>query len=141
MNKNALIGFENILTDTLELHGWEIPNPVIKYTVNLLAEKIDKNPWQPEPSFAERYMKIKSVTEAQDLGDTCFFTRAIFPELGNRRGINSSYYVDMGQGCYSYVLRIMPDPAIKQIRDHFEFLAEVVFTSVRSNGQFRSMWE
>lgn len=141
MNKVALKGFEDILTETLEIQGWEIPNPVVGYTVNLLAAKLDKNPWQPEPSFAERYMTIKSVIDAQDLGDTCFFARAVFPELGNRRGISSSYYVDMGQGCYSYVLRVMPDPAVKQMRDHFEFLAEAVWTSVRSFGQFRPLWD
>lgn len=141
MNNVAINGFRNILVETLELQGWEIPNPVVDYTVNLLANKLDKNPWQPEPSYAERYMTIKNVFEAQDLGDTCFFTRAVFPELGSRRGINSSYYVDMGQGCYSYVLRIQPDPAIKQLRDHFEFLSEVVWTAVREYGQFRPLWE
>ena len=140
MNKNALQGFEDILKETLELQGWEIPNPVVDYTVHLLAERIDKNPWQPEPSFAERYMTIRSVFDAQDLGDTCFFTRAVFPELGSRRGINSSYYVGIGQGCYSYVLRMTPDPAIKQMRDNFEFLAEVVWTSVREFGHFRPLW-
>ena len=141
MNKTALKGFEDILKETLETQGWEIPNPVVDYTVNLLAERIDKNPWQPEPSFAERYMTIKSVLDAQSLGDTCFFTRAVFPELGQRRGINSSYYVDMGQGCYTYVLRVVPDPAVKQMRDHFEFLAEVVWTAVREYGKFRPLWD
>ena len=141
MNKTALKGFEDILTDTLKLQGWEIPNPVISYTVNILADKIDKNPWQPEPSYAERYMTIKSIVDAQELADTCFFTRAVFPELGSRRGITSSYYVSIGQGCYSYVYRICPDPAIKQMRDHFEFLAEVVWTSVREFGHFRPLWD
>lgn len=141
MNKIAITGFKDILTETLELQGWEIPNPVVDYTVNLLANKLDKNPWQPEPSYAERYMTIKTVSDAQDLGDTCFFTRAVFPELGSRRGINSSYYVDIGQGCYSYVLKVKPDPAIKQIRDHFEFLSEVVWTAIREHGHFRPLWE
>ena len=141
MNPSALKGFEDILNETLELQGWELPNPVVGYTVNLLAERIDRNPWQPEPSFAERYMTIKSVSDARDLGDTCFFTRAVFPELGSRRGITSSYYVDIGQGCYSYVIKSQPDPAIKQMRDHFEFLAEVVWTAVRAHGHFRSLWD
>lgn len=141
MNKSALVGFEDILHETLELQGWEVPNPVVVYTTNLLAEKLDKNPWLPEPSFAERYMTLKNVSDAQDLGDTCFFTRAVFPELGNRRGINSSYYVTIGQGCYDQVLRIIPDPALRQMRDHFEFLAEVVWTSVRAYGQFRPLWD
>lgn len=140
MNKSALIGFKDILNETLETNGWELPNPVVEYTVNLLVEKIDKNPWLPEPSFAERYMTLKSAVEAQDLGDTCFFTRAIFPELGNRHGIASSYYVSIGQGCYSYAYKIVPDPAVKHMRDHFEFLAEVVWTSIRAYGYFRPLW-
>lgn len=141
MNKSALVGFEDILNETLEIQGWEVPTPVVKYTINLLADKIDKNPWQPEPSFAERYMTLKSVTDAQELGDTCFFTRAVFPELGQHRGINSSYYVEIGQGCYNYVLKVSPNPALKHMRDHFEFLAEVVWTSVRAYGQFRPLWD
>lgn len=140
MNHCALKGFEDILTETLELQGWEIPNPVVEYTVRLLAEKIDQNPWQPQPSFAERYMTIRSVADAQLLGDTCFFTRALFPEIGIRRGINSSYYVDMGQGCYAYVIKNKPNKALKQMHDHFEFLAEVVWTSIRAHGHFRSLW-
>lgn len=140
-NPSALTGFKNILSETLELQGWEMPSPVVSYTVNILAEKIDKNPWIPEPSFASRYLTLNSVFDAQDLGDTCFFTRAVFPELGSRHGINSSYYVDMGQGCYDYVLRINPDPAIKQMRDHFEFIAEVVWTAVRAHGHFRPLWD
>ncbi len=140
LNRSAINGFRNILSDTLELQGWEMPSPVVSYTVNLLAEKMDKNPWQPEPSFAERYLTLRSVFDAQELGDTCFFARAVFPELGSRRGISSSYYVDMGQGCYDYVLRIHPDPAVKQMRDHFEFIAEVVWTAVRAHGGFRPLW-
>lgn len=141
MNKTALKGFEDILKETLEYQGWVVPNPVVDYTVQLLADKLDKNPWQPTPSFAERYMSIKNIFDAQELGDTCFFVRAIFPELGNRRGISSSYYVDMGQGCYSYFLKMCPDPAVKQMRDNFEFLAEIVWTSVREFGHFRPLWD
>lgn len=141
MNKIAFNEFEKILNETLEIQGWDVPQPIVTYTVNLLADRLDKNPWEPHPSFAERYMNIRTIFDAQELGDTCFFTRAVFPELGSRRGINSSYYVDIGKGCYSYILKIMPDPAIKQMRDHFEFIAEVVWTSIRAHGQFRALWE
>ena len=141
MNKVALTGFKDILSETLEIQGWEIPNPVVDYTVNILANKLDKNPWEPQPSFAVQYLTLSSVFQAQELGDTCFFARSVFPEYGNRRGISSSYYVDMGQGCYSYVLRVNQDPAIKQLRDHFEFLSEVVWTAVREFGHFRPLWE
>jgi hypothetical protein len=141
MNKTALVGFEHILSETLELQGWTMPNPVVQYTVQVLAEKIDKNPWEPTPSFAQRYMTIRNAADAQDLADTCFFTRAVFPEFGSQRGINSSYYVDMGQGCYHYVYTVNANPAIKQMRDHFEFIAEIVWTAVRAHGHFRPLWD
>ena len=79
MNKTALKGFEDILTDTLKLQGWEMPNPVVDYTVNLLADKLDKNPWLPEPSFAERYLTIKSVFDAQDLELYSYYTITFVP--------------------------------------------------------------
>lgn len=141
MNHYAISGFDDILNDTLKLQGWDIPEPVVNYTVKLLSERIDKNPWQPEPSFAERYLSLKTLAEAQELGDTCFFARAVFPELGSRRGISSSYYVDLGQGCYARVIKTVPNVALKQMHDHFEFLAEIVWTAIRAHGQFRSLWE
>lgn len=137
----AINGIRKILEDTNDLHGWNIPTPVLDYTSRLLAERIDRNPWQPEPSYAERYMSITKPTEALELGDTCWFTRAVFPELGSRRGINSSYYVQLGQGCYSMALQYNKYPAVRALHDHFEFLAECTYTAIRHYGEFRSMWD
>lgn len=134
-------GIGDILRECIDTHGWTIPEHVIAYTTRLLAERIDKNPWQPEPSYAERYMSIKKPCEALDLGDTCWFTRAVFPELGRRRGINSSYYVQLGQGCYNMALQYSKYPAVQCLHDNFEFLAEVAYTAIRHHGEFRSMWD
>ena len=134
-------GIKDILTKTYELHGWTIPKHVVDYQARLLAEKIDKNPWQPEPSYAERYMTIRTPTEALALGNTCWFTRAVFPELGTNRGINTSYYVDMGMGCYELVLRYSEYPAVRLLHKNFEFLAEAAYTAIRCYGDFRSMWD
>jgi len=38
------------------------------------------------------------------------------------------------------VLKHTDMPHIRAIRDNFEFLSEVVYTSIRLNGEFRSMW-
>ena len=133
---------ESILRECLERQGWAMPEPVVKRTVDILVNKIDKNPWQPEPSYAEVYLTIKSPQALLTLGDTCFFTRAVFPELGSNRGINSNYYVQLGQSCYDRVLKhTIPNPTLEQLRDHFEFLAEIVYTAIWSKGDFRSMWE
>ncbi len=132
---------KSILEETYSLHGWNIPKHIVNYQTDILASKIDKNPWQPEPSYAERYMAIRTSQQALDLADTCWFTRSVFPELGAHRGINSSYYVDMGLACYALAQRTSPSPTLELMAKHFEFLAECAYTAIRHYGDFRSMWD
>lgn len=140
-NSLAVKGFRTLLEETNELHGWTIPDFVIDYEARLLAEKIDKVPWQPEPSYAERYMQLKNPRQALALANTCWFTRAVFPELGTRRGLTSSYYTQLGSSCYEMVLRHSEFPAVRALSRHFEFLAETAYTAIRHHGDFRSMWD
>lgn len=139
-NQVAAQGIRDILKETVDRHGWCIPLPVFDYTVSILAEKVSQVPFTPEPSYAERYMMIKTPSEALAFGNTCFFTRGVFPDLMTNRGLNSDYFVSLGQGSYTMVLKHSQLPHVKVLRDHFEFLAEVVYTAVRLNGEFRSMW-
>lgn len=130
-----------ILTDTNDLHGWHIPNHIIEYESRVLAERLEQPHWRPEPSFAERYMQIRTPEQALALGNVCWFTRSVFPELLSRRGISEQYFVDMGQSCYDRVLRDCDSMTIKTMRDHFEFLCECTYTAIRHYGEFRSMWD
>lgn len=134
-------GIKDILVETNERHGWNIPDYVIDYESRILAAKIDKNPWQPEPSYAERFMTLRTPTEALDLANTCWFTRAVFPELKSRHGIKSSYYVQLGSSCYELVLKHSDMPAVRVLHRNFEFLAECTYTAIRHYGEFRSMWD
>jgi hypothetical protein len=136
--KNAI---RELLISTNQAQGWEIPAMVIDLEADILASKIDKNPWQPEPSYAERFMTINRVRDYLDLGNTCWFTRAVFPELGARHGITASYYVQMGESCYEQVLRRASIPALELMTKNFEFLAETAYTAIRCYGDFRSMWD
>lgn len=141
MTNAATTGIRAILEETYQSQGWTIPLDIVSYQTRLLSERIDRKNWQPEPSYAQRYMTIKTPKEALELAETCWFTRAVFPELGSRRGINSSYYVDMGQGCYELVLRYNDAPTVRTMHRHFEFLAEAAYTAIRHYGEFRSMWD
>lgn len=133
--------FHKLLTECLERQGWLLPKPTADYATQILVDKLDKNPWIPEPSYAEAYMTINTPLALVALGDTCWFTRAVFPELGERRGVNSSYYVDLGTSCYARARRQVSNPTLCQMEQHFEFLAEVAHTAIWSKGDFRSMWE
>ena len=140
-SKNIEHAFNTLMTDTLNLQGWNIPARVQQHMIQILVNKIDQNPWQPQPSYAEQYMMVQSVEAIMALGDTCWFTRAVFPEIGAKRGISSSYYTDLGQGCYDRVLaKTEYNASIQQLRDHFDFLAEVAWTVIHSQGDFREMW-
>lgn len=141
MNQTAYQGLRDILEETYENQGWQIPKAVIDYQCQILAAMIDRNPWQPEPSYAERYLTIRNSQEAVNLGNVCWFTRAVFPELGTRRGITARYYVDLGQGCYERALAAQNTPVLKIMCEHFEFLAECAYTAIRWNQGFREMWD
>jgi hypothetical protein len=141
LSTTAGIGLRAILKETNELHGWLIPDYVVDYEARVLASKIDRNPWQPEPSYAERYMTLRTPAEALELANTCWFTRAVFPELKSRHGIQSSYYVQLGMSCYEMVLQHTDTPAVRALSKNFEFLAETTYTAIRNFGDFRMMWD
>ena len=132
---------ECILRECAERQGWELPQTLIRYATGILADKINKNPWQPEPSYAEAYLNTKDAAALVALGDTCWFTRAVFPESRQRRGIPASYYVDLGTGCYARARMTVRVPVLALMEQHFEFLAEVAYTAIWSRGGFRSMWD
>lgn len=110
--------------------------------ISILISKADKPNWKPTPSYAQLYVTAQTPQALKSLGDTCWFTRAVFPQLGERRGISASYYTDLGQGCYSRLLQHTgPDHNIELMIKHFDFLAEVAYTVVHSQGRFREMWD
>lgn len=131
---------DRILNECWHRQGWSVPKSATDFVTDILVSKIDKNPWQPEPSYAERYLQLKNTEDALDLGNSCFFARAVFPDCMQRRGIKSSYFVELGQGCYAMVLKHTDIPVLKMVCQHFEWLAEMTYTAVHSQGGFRSMW-
>ena len=133
--------FQQLLDDTCERQGWLIPKPARVYIAGLLAERVSRVPWEPQPSYAEQYLQLTTTSAALELGNTCFWCRSVFPHWGERRGLNPSYLEDMGRGCYDRVLREREIPAVKLLRDHWEFLAEVTWTAVHCQDGFRSMWD
>ncbi len=140
-NSWARSGIRNILEETYESQGWTIPKPIIDYQTAILEQFVAQPNWRPQPSYAEQYMTLRSPEAARELGNVCWFTRAVFPELMRRRGIPESYYVDLGQSCYDMAVRYTRQPVLEQFRQHFEFLAECAHTAIRYNGEFRSMWD
>lgn len=141
MNQWAYQGIRELLEDTYSAQGWQIPAAVIQYQSQILASMVERPEWRPQPSYAERYLQIRNGREAVNLGNVCWFTRAVFPELMQRRGVTARYYTDLGQSCYERALMDLSVPTVKIMRDHFEFLAEAAHTAIRYNQEFREMWD
>ena len=134
--------FDQLFEDTLNRQGWTVPKSLQRTMVSILVSKIDKSSWRPEPSYAEQYLMARTPNALKALGDTCWFTRAVFPQLGERRGISASYYTDLGQGCYTRLLNYTgPDTNLELMIRHFDFLAEVAWTVIHRQGRFREMWD
>ena len=135
------INIRAVLDECCERQGWSIPIDVVNYCSQVLESHVARPNWQPQPSYAEQFMQIRTVRQAIDLGNECWFTRAVFPELMSTRGISSSYYVDMGTACFDRALSGTGHPTVRRLRDHFEFTAEVAWTAIHSKNGFRSMWD
>jgi len=130
-----------LLVDCCDRQGWALPEDIVNYCTMVLSDHVAKPNWQPKPSYAEQFMCVRTVQQYISLGNECWFTRAVFPELMERRGIKSSYYVDMGMACFDQVVNKTAHPTVRAIRDHFEFTAEVAWTAIHARDGFRSMWD
>ena len=134
--------FRSLLTDCWNRQGFKCPRYLTEYITQLLAARIDRPDWQPKSTYAEAYLKIRTPIQALELGNTCFFARSVFPEMGRRRGIPSEYFVELGQGCYGHVLSYNEQlPAVRQLYRAFEFVAEMTWTAVHSHGALREFWD
>ena len=53
--------FYNIVKETQDRYGYDLPFDIEVYVVMLLSSRVDKPDFLPEDSFAESYMKLKGI--------------------------------------------------------------------------------
>lgn len=128
---------KQLLEETNLRQGWQIPQELVEYQARVLAKFAEEPKFEPWPSYAEQYMTIRTQAALQHFADVCWFTRAVFPELGQHRGIQPSYYVQLGSAAYQRTQQLL----LQEMARHFEFLAETALTAVRYNAGLREMWE
>ena len=100
--------FYNIVKETQDRYGYDLPFDIEVYVVMLLSSRVDKPDFLPEDSFAESYMKLKGI-EAKHLGDTCLFTVGVFPEYGVRKGLTQEYFSNIGMTSYDIATSCLDD--------------------------------
>jgi len=122
---NAFFG---IVRETQEETGFELPVHLEHYIVMILAIHIDKPDWQPNPTFAESFLKIDSKRCAKDLGDTCLFVSGVFPKYGSKAGLKRSYFQNIGKSSYSQLYGDL----FADLTLHFDFLSDFIDLSINS---------
>ena len=114
--------FYGIIRETQEMHGYEIPHHLEAYVVMLLAHYVDRPNFTPENSFAEAYMSLQGRLDAKQLGDTCLFVSGVFPTIGIKKGLNKSYYTNIGISSYSTAY----GEIFEELATHFVFLSDFI---------------
>jgi hypothetical protein len=126
--------FYNIVKETQDRYGYDLPFDIEVYVVMLLSSRVDKPDFLPEDSFAESYMKLKGI-EAKNLGDTCLFTVGVFPEYGARKGLTQEYFSNIGMTSYDIATSCLDDKLFSDLRDHFFFLSNFINVCVTNQDR------
>lgn len=131
------LAFFDIVKSSSDKNGYELPEQVEAYVVMLLANYVERTNFLPEESFAEAYMKLSQPYNysAKELGDTCLFVTGVFPTYGSSKGINRSYYQNIGSSSYEMVAKTMHGELFDALATHFIFLSEFIEITVSSSKQ------
>ena len=124
--------FYDIVCETKETHGYELPVELESYIVYLLASHLDRPDFLPHSTFAEAYLKLERpyTQNAKQLGDTCLFVTGVFPSYGQNRGLNVTYYSNIGKSSYSMAKEYLNIDLFDSLSIHFDFLRNFIDTSI-----------
>ena len=124
LNQAYFDAIDTLVHECQSVKGLDIPKPITIYCTAILADKLDKPLWEPQPNWAERYLTMRSAQDAKDLGDTALWAVGICPTYLTRRGMSRSYYVQIGQGAYSKAADELNQELYMLLSTHFLYISE-----------------
>tara|TARA_R100001480_G_C4710972_1_gene178748 strand:+ start:405 stop:833 length:429 start_codon:yes stop_codon:yes gene_type:complete len=126
--------FFDIVRETQEVHGLDLPVELESYVVFLLADHIDKPDFMPSKTFAECYLRLQRPYDknAKQLGDTCLFITGVFPSYGARKGLDVSYYTNIGKSSYNIASECLNSELFDSLSTHFVFLRDFIDISINN---------
>jgi len=127
--------FFDVIRETKETHGYDLPVELESYIVFLLASHLDRPDFLPENTFAEAYLKLERpyTQNAKQLGDTCLFVTGVFPSYGRDKGLNISYYSNIGKSSYSMASEYLNIDLFDNLSTHFDVLREFIDISINKH--------
>jgi len=134
MQDAYVTAFYDIVKDAQEAYGYEVPEHLEQYIVMLLAIHVERIEFAPSTSFAEAYLSLKPpfTQNAKELGDACLFVTGVFPSFGHRKGLNKSYYSNIGRSSYNLVSDYLNGELFLDLSVHFDFLSDFIDLSIRT---------
>lgn len=138
MHDDYTSAFYDIVRETQDKHGYELPIDIEAYVVMLLASHIDKPDFLPPDTFIESYMRLSNPYgyRAKVLGDTCLFTVGVFPEYGSRHGIPSEYFSNIGKNSYHLAKDQLDQDLFDTLSVHFDYLKNFINVCVHKQQVF-----
>ena len=115
MNDAYVDKFSLLIQETSQRTGTYLPHKIESYLTYLLASHVERADFFRDP-VALRYMSLSSHHSAKDLGDNCLVIAGIFSGL---RGMDDSYYVNIGRGSYHVAADATGSEIFERLADDF----------------------
>ena len=124
--------FSEVIETTQRRTGYPVSWQMKSYLSYLLADHVERTDFWSE-SVALRYLALEAHHRhsAKDLADNCLVLTGIFPEFGNRRGLNVDYYAEIGAASYGIAADATGSAILAELHVEFYTLTENLF-----NGEY-----
>lgn len=129
----ALQQFRSHIDQHCRHTGFEMPELLKDYVVELMAARVQRVDIIPEPSFAERYLQLSQqprLPELKDYADSALFFCSLMPEYGRRRGLSMDYYATLGISTYYTLGDLAPDVRFTQLGNWFYHLQKFLNSAI-----------
>ena len=124
--------FYEVVCEAKETYGYELPVELESYVVFLLASHVEKPDFLPQQTFSQSYLKLQRpyTQNAKQLGDTCLFVTGVFPAYGHNKGLDITYYSNIGKSSYSMASEYLNIDLFDNLSTHFDLLRTVIDASI-----------
>jgi hypothetical protein len=130
---SARLRFKELIQEHEYETGFEMPEMLECYVVDLLTDRLHRVDIIPEPSFAERYLQLynkPSISAMKDYADSALFFCSLMPEYGRRRGLSMDYYATLGISTYYTAGDLAPDVRFTQLGNWFYHLQKFINSAI-----------
>jgi len=128
-NYHYEMAFRELVQDTEQRTGIELPWHISNYIIVLLADRLDSVTFLPRNTYAESLLSIRDRTDAKTLGDNCLWVTGVFP---NKSRPPRSYVTDIGRSAYTHCTHSYANRELfEQLSTHFEYIRDFVTHTIR----------